>query len=435
MSNNSKRRAPGDGSIYQRKHDGRWVASLVVGSRPDGHPDKRVRYARTRGEARRKLDELRRLHALGLTAPAQRLTVAEFLGQWLQAGSAGGAWRPSTVRVYEKMVRLYVVPRLGKTALAELRPTDLTALYATLLERGRVSRRRQPGASSGLSAGQVRMVHRMLLTALRQGERWGALAKNVAAAVDAPVVSTREFRALSPREARQLVERADATGDRLSALWYVLLDTGARIGEALALTWARVSLGDGVVTVTRAIANTRAGPPAFGETKTARGRRRLTLTGPARRALLRHRQRQEEERRLAGGQWNDHDLVFATATGLALGQSWVRDLFKRALARAGLPETVRLHDLRHTNATLLMAAGVNPRVVGDRLGHTRVSVTLDTYSHVTPSVEAEAAARLSDILYGKAETAPGGQEHVDEAGLPGAPEGQQDRGASHVEEA
>jgi integrase len=200
---------------------------------------------------------------------------------------------------------------------------------------------------------------------------------------------------LSPEQARALLETAE--GDRLEALYVLALSTGMRQGELLGLRWRNVDLDGGSLQVRATLQRTRDGF-TFSEPKTARSCRQVTLTKQAVEALRGHRSRQVEERLQMGGAWEDNGLVFANEVGRPIeAGNLIRRSFHPLLERAGLPKG-RFHDLRHTAATLALGKGVHPKIVAEMLGHSQIAVTLDLYSHVTPTMQRQAADALEAVL-------------------------------------
>jgi integrase len=250
--------------------------------------------------------------------------------------------------------------------------------------------------ADGLAPRTVQYAHAILRAALNKAVKWGLVARNVATLVDTPGLSQQEMQFLAPEEARQFLEAI--RGDRLEALYTVALAIGLRPGEALGLRWQDVHLDTGILTVQVALQRVE-GVAQLVELKTRRSRRSLTLPPFAVAALKAHRARQDEEREFAGSMWEDRDLVFTTRRGRPLGPRNVIRSFRRMLKRAKLTHR-RLYDLRHTCASLLLVQGVHPRVVMDILGHSQISLTMNTYSHVIPELQQEAATRIDDLLKG-----------------------------------
>lgn len=372
----TSRRGHNEGSITKRG-DGRWEARVSL---PNGQ--RRHYYARTRQEVARKLHQALKAIQDGLPLAPERQTVWQYLETWLET-AARPTVRPMTYEGYERTLRLHVIPEIGSVRLARLAPQALSLLYQRLLDKG-------------LSARTVQLTHAILHRALRQAVRWRLIPVNPADAVDAPRPERREFAVLGLEESRRLLEAA--RGDRLEALYAVALACGLRQGEILGLRWQDLDLEAGTLAV-RQQAQRVQGRWVFPEPKTAAGRRSVTLPALAVDALRRHRARQVEERLQLGPAWQDElDLVFTNAIGGPIEkQNLVRRSFRPLLERAGLPR-VRFHDLRHSAATLLLAGGIHPRVVQERLGHSTISVTMDIYSHVMPTLQREAADHLDRAL-------------------------------------
>jgi len=221
---------------------------------------------------------------------------------------------------------------------------------------------------------------------------------NAAAMVSAPRGTRLEPKVLTPEEARRLLDAA--RGDRLEALYSVALALGLRQGEALGLKWSDIDLDSGVLRVRRAAQRIPRQGTRFVETKTGRSRRTLFMPPVVISALRAHRARQILERLAAGQHWVELDVVFASQFGTLADGPNVTHRFHRLLKKAGLPP-MRFHDLRHACASLLLVQGVHPRVVMETLGHSQISLTMNTYSHVLPALQREAADRMEAVLGGR----------------------------------
>lgn len=373
-----KRRGKHEGSIYKLK-DGRWRAAVSLGFQR-GQRIRKTFTAATRAEVQAKLNQALRDHALGLPVVVERQTVAQFLHRWLE-DSARPAVRPKTFESYSQLVKLYLAPDLGNIPLAKLTPQHVQKCLNDRL-------------TSGLSARTVQYIHAVLRRALNQALRWGMVSRNVATLVTPPKLRRPEFQSFTREQAQCFL--ASIQEDRLEALYTVALALGLREGEAFGLRWQDVDLDNGLLCVRQCLTRTKDGP-VFGPPKTERSRRTIPLPAVCIAALQRHRARQEQERLLAGSRWQEHGLVFTTTIGTPLDSANVLKRFRAALKAAGLPP-MRFHDLRHSCASLLLAQGVHPRVVMEVLGHSQISLTLDTYSHVYMSVKQEAAAKMDAIL-------------------------------------
>jgi integrase len=410
-----KNRGHGEGTIRKRA-DGRWMAQLMVGYKPDGARDIRSVYGKTRGECQKKLDDLRRRRDEGLLGDpgAGKETVEAFLLRWLEA--IQGTRRDSTLYRYRVLVHTHLIPAIGKLRLADLKPQHLVALYAqarktgkrvkvkdedrpsdSTPKRGRKARTREE--RTGLSPRTVKYLHTTLKLALDMAVKWGAVPRNVARAVDAPRVPKVRVQAMHPAEVSKLLTSSTEAGDRLGALWTVAVYSGAREGELLGLTWGDVDFDHGTMTIWRTLVGRHQdGSPRFNETKTDKGRRTLSLDADALEALRLHRDRQQWDRQRLGEGYKDYGLVFASEVGTPLNPSNVIHRFKRALRRAGLSESYSPHSLRHANATLQLASGVATKVASERLGHSTVQITQDLYQHVLRELDESAATKIGDVL-------------------------------------
>jgi integrase len=310
-------------------------------------------------------------------ASANPLTVGGFLQDWL--AHVGGRVRRATWEGYEVLVRRHAVPRLGEIELSQLTPLHLQALYSSLLVGD--------GTTAALSGGTVLNLHLVLTQALSQAVRWQLLGSNPAAGAQPP----RPRRAPRLVADPQLVERllnvtADSTYELPCAL---AVATGMRRGELLALRWSDLAGDLSQARVVRTLQPTQHGL-VFEEPKTQRSRRSVVLPVFVRGHLERQRDRQQMRRDQLGDQWQEHGLVIDRGDGTAMNPDTLSAGWARLMRKKKLPP-IRFHDLRHAHATLLLLQGVHPKIVSERLGHASVGITLDIYSHVLPSMQAEAA--------------------------------------------
>jgi len=349
----------------------------------------------TKKQAEAKLAQL--LHELntGTYVEPSPMTFGEYLDKWLSE-KVEPYLRPATVERYRGIVENHLKPALGYIPLARLSPLELQRYYTQALKSGRMGANFGQQIGGPLSVATVRSHHRTIHAALAQAVRWGLVARNVADAVEPPKMEIQpEMRALDAEETQRLLEVAYRES-RYPELYVLAVATGMRLGELLGLRWQDIE--PPVVHVRQALK--KAGPnPMFAPPKTQHGVRVVWLPPSAVAALESLRVRQQAEKALAGSSYEDHDLVFAQANGRPLnGRNLTRREFKRLLSMAKLPP-IRFHDLRHTHATLLLGAGVPAKVVSSRLGHSQIGITLNTYSHVLPSMQEEAADKLEDILF------------------------------------
>src|SRR6185369_15352064 len=296
-----------------------------------------------------------------LIAPT-RLTLNEFLDKWLDV-SARPRLRERTFEHYGELLDRYVRKPIGAYTLTSIQSLDIQNLYAEMQTRG-------------LSARTVRYVHAVLSSALKQSVRWGMLTINPANLVDLPKQERREMQSLSPEQA--VMFQNEAVKDKSGIVFNFALVTGMRPEEYLALKWSDLDLETGQATVRRTLVWLNGGGWKFGEPKTSRSRRTVSFPMQLARALVSHKREQAEARLKAGPDYRNNDLVFTANDGKP---HHLRNLtqrhFQPILKRAGLPK-IRLYDLRHSCATLLLAANEHPKVVSERLGHASITLTLDT---------------------------------------------------------
>ncbi len=338
--------------------------------------------SRTRSAVRDRLRGPASPNQAGLPADGAELTVGAFLEGWLTE-VARLTVRPRTYVSYRYVVGFHLTPGLGDLPLASLSPADVqTFLNAK--------------SASGLSPRTVGYLRGVLRGALGHAERTDLVSRNVARLARPPRIPRRRVSPLSVEQVRTFVTAIG--GDRLEALYLVALGVGLRQGEILGLRWSDVDLDGGTLTVRHALARIE-GRLVLVEPKSATSRRVVPLPAFVRDALVAHRDRQAQEPLPLRPAPPDAfaDLVFVTTHGTPLDGITITRRFQHILAAARLPHQ-RFHDLRHACASLLLAQGVPARVVMETLGHSEISLTLNTYSHVMPSVGREAAERMDQLL-------------------------------------
>ena len=383
------RRGRGEGSVYQRKDarpDGtiriRWAGEIDLGW-IDGRRARKTVYGRTRKECYDSLQGAQRAIGSGLTPAPERLTMETYLTDWLATHRR--EIRASTFASYEAIVRVHLIPGIGQNRLARLTVPDVRRLL-------------HAKSDAGLSPRRVAMIRSVLRTALGQAVKDRNVPVNVAELADPPKQERHEIHPLSPEQARQFLDAI--AGHRLEGLFVTALSSGLRSGELRALRWADINLELRTLSVEAGMTKV-GGEWQRGPTKSKASQRMVPLPDRAVTALRQHQVLQQAERLAAGTAWigNQWDLVFVSEVGTPLDPSNVIHTYQRELARAGLPRQ-RFHDTRHSVATFWLAAGVPARVVADMLGHSQVSLTLNVYTHVVPSLRREAADRLDAILTG-----------------------------------
>jgi integrase len=372
----AKKRSNGEGSITRRK-DGLYMARYTVQTATG--TKRKTLYGKNREDVAEKLVDALSNRNQGLVFDAGSQTVGEYMEQWLQT-SARESVRESTYESYRNQVRRYVIPAIGRVKLKRLSAMQIQGMYRAMLDRG-------------LSPRTVQYTHAVLHRALRQAVRWGLVPRNVSEDVDRPRLRREEIRPLNRHQARHLLNTAGESGDRFEALYVLALHTGMRPGELLGLKWEDVNFDEGGLQLNRALAGKNLTAP-----KTKRSRRRIDLSTASIAALKAHRKRQLEERMQKAGLWRDHGLVFPSTVGTPLFHRNVVRAFKDLLKRAGLPQSTRLYDLRHTCATLLLGSNVHPKYVQELLGHASIALTLDTYSHVLKGMDGGIGGAMDEAL-------------------------------------
>lgn len=324
-------------------------------------------------------------------------TTGAWLDVWL--GIIRPTVRPSTWASYEKNVRLHIKPHIGVVELRRLGAADLDRLYQRLLADGRADHQ----AGKGLSPRTVRYVATILGRALKDAVRKGLIPRSPAVDADPPKAAAFTGSAMQTWTGEQLggfLDAVDEQGHRMGAVFAFLALTGCRRGEALGLRWSDLDLERGRAAIVQTVGKV-AGKTIVGTTKTSAGKRVVALDSGLVALLRRHRKDQNELRLLMGAGWRDHDLVFASHTGEHRYPETVSRVFRETVDDLGLPP-IRLHDLRHTWATLALQAKIHPKVVQERLGHANIAITLGIYSHVTATLHDEAAETVAGMLTRKA---------------------------------
>jgi integrase len=383
------RRKKGEGSIYQRKSDGRWAAVLTK-----DNGEKKTIYGATAQDVVDALALARNQQLKHIDFTDERLTLRYWLGVWLR-NVKPPATSPKTFVTYEGFVRLHLIPHLGHIRLVKLQAQDVRDFLSDRLD-------------DGLSARTVKHLRDALRAALNQAVNDRILQHNVAATVTPPEVQPRALDVYTPAEARILIEAA--RGHRLEALFTSATALALRKGECLGLQWASIDFARRVLTVAHSLQRVkrvrRGDVVQDGEAKTERllGRPKGKKIKPLRlpevliEALERHRSKQVEERLLAGTAWKgDGTYVFTSTVGTPLEPRRLDHEFKRLCDAAGL-RRIRFHDLRHSAASILIAQGVHPKAIQELLRHSSIQLTMDTYGHLFDEMQQETADKMDAVL-------------------------------------
>lgn len=375
------RRGHGEGSIYRRARDGRWVGMLDLGW-IDGKRRRPVVTGATRAEVVVKLRQLRNAQDKGVDIAAPPRTLAAWLDEWMTDIKALDGTRPSTLDRYRIAIDSHIKPGLGRIRLDKLSPRDVQSFLASRAEL--------------VAPATVVKIHAVLRSALSDAERLDLVARNVAKSVRSPSLAKPERRVLTVDEAKRFL--AVAAENRLEGVFVVGLTLGLRRGEILGLRWPDVDLENRVLHVRQAVQRA-GGSLRIVEPKTHRSRRVLPIPAITVPTFERQRARQAAERLAAGPDWQDNGLVFASTLGTPMEPRNVNRRFEILRANADL-DWLRMHDLRHACATFLIGHGVDHRTVMDVLGHSTIRLTLDTYTHVLDE-RMRAAAEAMDRAFGE----------------------------------
>jgi integrase len=370
----------------RERSPGRWAIILDIPDPLTGQ--RRRKWHSFRGTKRQAQIESARLISavqIGSYLEPSKTTLAAFLDRWLD--QIKSQVTPKSHERYSGIVKQNLIPAIGAVHLLKLKPAQISAAYSAALARGRRD------GKGGLSPRTVGHMHRVLKQALGQAVRWELLTRNPAAAVDPPKV---DWKPMQTYDLPQTVEVIEAVRDTpLLAPTLLAVLCGLRRGEICALRWRNVDLAAGQISVVESLEQTKAGL-RFKSPKSGKGRT-VALSATVVDELRAHRLKRAQELLKLGVGLSDDDLVIAHADGsivspIYISQLWARTIKKTRLAR------LRFHDLRHAHATHLLANGVHPKVASERLGHSKVGITLDLYSHVIPGMQEDAAAMVDRAL-------------------------------------
>jgi integrase len=378
------------GHIRQRAK-GSWSIVVELGRDP-ATGKRRQQWHTVRGtkkDAERVLRELTDAAEKGIQIKPHKLTLGEHLQQWLD-GYVKLNCSLRTLDGYESNIRCHIAPDLGRTPLNQLRPQQIEKYYARLMAP-------KEAGGKALTSRTVLHIHRVLFQALKQAVRQGLLLHNPAGLVDAPRTKKRKMRTLTPHEVARFLTAAKT--DPYYPVIYTAVNTGLRQGELLGLRWRDVDLDLASLSVSQVLYKRR-GVCIFKEPKSEYSRRRIDLTPSLALFLRQYRAQRESERLILGKPLTEDDLVFMGPHGTPVDPGTLQDHHSKIVKSAGLPGT-RFHDLRHTFASLMLLAGVHPKVVSEMLGHSSVAFTLDTYSHVIGGLQKAAMQRLDEVLQPK----------------------------------
>ncbi|MFP3122610.1 tyrosine-type recombinase/integrase [Ectobacillus funiculus] len=358
-----------------------WYFVLTCGKKENGQPRQfKKRGFKTKQEAQKAMLELEQSLTMGTYIQPNKILYKEYLlNQFLEDKMT--KVKKQTLNTYRWIVEQHIIPTIGYVELTKLNPMMIQGLYNKLTKE------------QTLSDENIQKVHTLINDSLKKAERWGLIARNPAALVDRPKAVKKEITVWNVEEVRRFLKCAKK-GGRYYIAFLLALTTGMRQGEILGLRWKDVDFESGCVRITQTLSSD--GKELLPYTKTKSGSRTIDLPEETIIALKEHWLfiRREKEAKV----YKDLDLVVCTELGTPTHKSNIRRVFKAIIKKADVPK-IRFHDMRHTHATLLLLQGVNPKIVSERLGHADVRITLDTYSHLLPSMQKETALKFGKLLF------------------------------------
>ncbi|EJQ91283.1 site-specific integrase [Bacillus toyonensis] len=361
-----------------------WYFILTHGKKEDGKPRQfKKRGFKTKQEAHKAMLELEQSLTLGTYIQPNKILYKEYLLERFLEDKMTKV-KKQTLNTYRWIVEKHIIPAIGDVELTKLNPMIIQGLYNKLTKE------------KALSDENIQKVHTLINDSLKKAERWGLIARNPAALVDRPKAVKKEITVWNVEEVRQFLKYAKKSG-RYYIAFLLALTTGMRQGEILGLRWKDVDFENGCVRITQTLSSD--GKDLLPYTKTKSGSRTIDLPEETVIALKKHwlfiRGEREKHR-----SYKNLDLVVCTEFGTPTHKSNIRRVFKSIIKKADIPK-IRFHDMRHTHATLLLLQGVNPKIVSERLGHADVRITLDTYSHLLPSMQKDTAIKFGEMLFGE----------------------------------
>ncbi|HEV7642922.1 MAG TPA: tyrosine-type recombinase/integrase [Pyrinomonadaceae bacterium] len=368
-----------------RRGDDSWTVRIFLGRATNGKRKYFNHTVRgTKKDAQKLLTAKLREKDLGVLIEPASMPLSEYLAQWLEE-VAKSRVRERTFEQYKWLVMGYIGTALGTRCVSDVQPFDVQKFYGDLQKKG-------------LSGRTIRYTHNVFSSAMKQAVKWKMISNNPCDHCDLPRHEKKEMKYLSSEQTNIFLTTAQAS--KWFVLFLLAIETGMRPEEYLGLQWKDIDFEGSVLVVRRALVWLKGGGFIFTEPKTSRSRRSIPLSNRVTLELRNFKRRQLEKRLILGTEYQNNDLVFASEIGSPLSNKNIANRhFKPLLKKAGLPE-IRLYDLRHTTATLLLTANENPKVVSERLGHASISLTLDTYSHVLPTMQKSATEKMERMMSG-----------------------------------
>ncbi len=370
-----------DGSIIEDS----WLVRVFLGRESDG---KRKYYSKTihgtKHDAQKFLNAKLREKDLGIFVEPASMHLNDYLDRWLR-DVAKQKLSERTFENYEALLKSHIRGKIGSKRLSDLQAYDIQKLYKEMNDAGYSSR-------------TVRHAHTVLSSALKQAVRWRLIFQNPCDLCELPKLVKAEMKCFTLDEVKRFLETAKTS--KHYTLFLLAIQTGMRPEEYLGLQWKDIDLDKKVLSVRRALIARKGGGYYFADTKTKKSQRSIDFQDTLVSELRRHRRDQLEQKMKLGADYENLDLVFCTNWGSPLDHSNLAERIFKGLRDEANVSKIRLYDLRHTTATLMLASGENPKIVAERLGHSSIVLTLDTYSHVLPTMQRDATDRLEKLMFG-----------------------------------
>ena len=379
------------GSVREFK-EGVYQGRVLLGyDSVTGREIRPVVYGESEREAWKKLEVIIDRYEKGQSLKESRVKFGDWLKRWLE-NHVKIRSRLTTWENYKWAVDNHIVPAIGKITLKDLRASHLQVMYREKLESGREDK------EGGLSARSVQLIHRVCHAALEQAVKEDVIAKNVAKSVSLPPKVRKEIQPMTPEQIKQFLGANKESP--LFAAFFILLSTGVRRGELLGIQWSDIDFANQTVYIQRSWVKSKTKKAQFAEPKTAKSRRVIPLSSAAIEVLKLHKERQgmtRKQREEKGQSYSDRGLVFCRDDGVPYYPQTLNFYLEKALETAGLPR-FRVHDIRHTFASLMVGQGISVKVVQELMGHATVQMTLDTYSHVLPGAKTTAVNQVQGFF-------------------------------------
>lgn len=388
-----KRRGHNEGTARYNEERKRWEARFSYTDPVTGEVKRKMFTAESRPKALQAGRDFIKNLEDGLLPDADKLTLDTWIDRWLEDYAKPNV-RIKSYEKYRSSLQYVKKSKLGKLSLTRLKDPDIQTFLNQLLVAGGVKEK-------GLSTSTVRATRRYLTLCLDQAVKSGLLVRNPVKATNPPKLVKAEIKPLTVEQAEALTNTAKEKGEVAYIVILVALQTGMRLGELFGLMWSDIDLKKGIIHIQRSLVTSTTKGKRFEEPKTAKSRRKIPITQSVLREIIKYKKWQEWQAHLLGDKWEGMDLVVTNSMGKPLdAKNFTSRVFKKLLEKAGIDQSFKFHDLRHTHATLLLLQGVNAKVVQERLGHSTITMTLDTYSHLLPDMQ-ESAVNALEALFSK----------------------------------